>query len=139
MDGALEVAAGALLDADLHNPMIASRCFDHEPPFADAIGNRLFNVNIFAGITGIDSHQRMPMIRRRDDYSLKILPLQYLPVVPIDLSLISSQLARAFGIRSENIADSQDGHLRIALEVDKVHLSHTAAADEAHTDAFVGC
>ncbi len=78
------------------------------------------------------------MIRRGDDYSLNIFPLEHASVILVDLRLTSGQLPRTFRIRLEDIANGEDHRFRIALEVDQVHLPHAAAADQSNTNPLPG-
>jgi hypothetical protein len=64
LGGALEVRSGALLQAHLHDALVAARGLHHEAPFAHHVGDGFFDVHILAGLAGGHGDEGMPMIGR---------------------------------------------------------------------------
>ena len=42
------------LETRLHDAIVLARCLDHQPTFAQVVGDRLFDVHILAGLHGPD-------------------------------------------------------------------------------------
>src|SRR5260370_24687221 len=66
MLGAEVVNAGALLHADLADALVDPRGFYNGRAFFDLQCQRLFNIDITAGIESVDGDGRVPMVRRGD-------------------------------------------------------------------------
>jgi len=131
----------APVNAYLRDPARLARHLDHAPPLIDRERQRLFDVDILARAAGIDEHQRVPVIRRRDHHRVHILDLEQAPVIfeaprrqpPLSLlglspiQIIVSQIAEG------------DRFLVAVLEEGVLHLVATVAeADVADADAVVG-
>ena len=44
-----------------------SAAVDQQPPFADVVRDRLFDIDVLAGVAGQNRRGRMPMVGRGDD------------------------------------------------------------------------
>ena len=63
---------GPLLASGLHHALIAPRGLHHLPPLASHQRKRLLAINILARFASRHRHQRMPMIRSRNDYRINV-------------------------------------------------------------------
>src|SRR5262249_38206890 len=62
--GLLEMNAGALHRAGLHDPAVLSRGLDHLAAFFYSDADRFLDVDIFAVLAGFDGHVGVPVIGR---------------------------------------------------------------------------
>ncbi len=67
IDGITKVSPAALLHAALQNLLAGANRMGERCAFFDRVGDRLFQVDVFAGGQGIDGHANMPVIRGRDE------------------------------------------------------------------------
>lgn len=58
------VPPGALLAAGLDDPVVVAGGFDHGPAFVDGQGQRLLDVDVLAGLAGVDCGEGVPVIRQ---------------------------------------------------------------------------
>jgi hypothetical protein len=63
----------ALLHAALQNLLARTNRASQRSAFFDCVGDRLFQINVFARREGIDCHSNVPVIRRRDDHRVNVL------------------------------------------------------------------
>src|SRR5207244_296522 len=66
LDGRLAAAAGADLGAGLADLVGAAGDVDAAPALPDVVADRLFDVDVLAGLHGPDGRQRMPVVGRGD-------------------------------------------------------------------------
>ena len=74
-----------LLSPDLDDAAVSAGRGDHRPPFGDARGQRLFDVNVLPRLAGVDGRQRVPVVGCADDDGLDVLAVEDPPEVPIAL------------------------------------------------------
>jgi hypothetical protein len=67
---------GAGLGAGLDDFAVGTRGFDDFAAFPNVVGNRLFAINIFAGLNGPDGGEGMPVIRRGDADDVEVFFLE---------------------------------------------------------------
>ena len=56
----------AALRAGLADPVVLAGRLDDAPAFADVVADRLFDVDVLAGLHGPDGGQGVPVVRRGD-------------------------------------------------------------------------
>ena len=78
---ALEVRARALLGAHLHDAIVAAGGVDHQPAVADVVRDRLLDVDVLAGVAGVDAHDRVPVLGRGDHDRVDVAVLEQPAVV----------------------------------------------------------
>src|SRR5262249_29037586 len=61
-----DVGGAAPLRADLHHALVFAGRLDHAPALNQVVGDGLFDVDVFAGLTGPDGGQGVPVIGRGD-------------------------------------------------------------------------
>ena len=82
LDGLDDIVGGAVIHPDLNSDVVLARRLDHLPAFPDIVGDRLFNVNMFAGLARPDGCQCMPVVGHDDRYGIDFLVVQDLLEVP---------------------------------------------------------
>ena len=98
-------------------------------PFLHAEGERLLDVDVLAGVEGIDGDRRVPVVRRRDDHGVQPGHLQQLAMVAEQLRSRRQRLA-LFGARAIDVADRGQRRLVQFLEVGQQQVAARAAADQ---------
>src|SRR5215510_12812388 len=113
-----------MMCAHLNNTPMGAGRLDHSSPLTDAIGSRLFDVDVLAGLARPNGCQRMPMIRYGDGNRVNVLVLEQAPNIRIGLRPVASGgLNFVEGFREKPLIDVADGyhfdvwHLRIVLEM----------------------
>src|SRR5262245_15163771 len=76
---------GGPLHADRHDRVVAPGGIDDEVRFLDRFGHRLFAIDLFAGIGGVDRHLGVPVIRRRDARDIHIALIEDAAIVLRDM------------------------------------------------------
>ena len=71
------------MHADLADPLVDAHGLDDLGPFLDLQGQRLLDVDVFAGVGRIDGDQRVPVIGRGDQHRVEVLLLEQLAVVAV--------------------------------------------------------
>jgi hypothetical protein len=128
--------AAAPLGSHLHHPLVLARRRQHRPPLAHARGQRLLDIHVLARLTRHHRRQRVPVIRRRDNDGVDILPIQrrakvaggVRPVAP----LLLNQLHRLRHHRVVHIAEHGAFDLGVQEESREIPAPHPAAANQAH-------
>ena len=70
-----------LLAADLEDAVVLAGRLDHQPAFADREAQRLFGVDVLAGLAGVDADQRPPVLGRGGDDRVDVLAVEELAIV----------------------------------------------------------
>ena len=136
------VGGGTRLRADLHDALVATRGFDHQPALAQVVRRRFFDVDVLAGVAGENGRGRVPMIGGGDEHGVDVLVLQ-------DASKVADLLGRAalagfdaggglvlaLGV---GIADVGDADVFFRSQCADVARAHAARADDGDVDAIVG-
>ena len=106
--------------------------------FFDGVGQRLLDVNVLAGLEGVDQHGGVQMLGRGDDDRVDTLVLQQLAIVGIALGRIAAEslhtgggLRQVPGIR---IADGRHRGRLLVAGVKALQQLAPANADADHTD-----
>ena len=122
-------------------------CFHRLAAFPHIVRERLLDVNVFAGLQRHDRHDRVLVIRRRDDDGINAFALEHLPVILELGDRRESGFLRRFASLRENlvihIADG-DKHRSIELAlaareiVLEVAKTLRVKPDDANADVAVG-
>src|SRR6266513_2335899 len=129
--------ARALLRACRHHAIVTARRVYHPAAFLDKQGERLLDVDIFAGDTGHDGDERVPVVRGRDYDSLNIFIIEQLSKVTIRFGLPA---ARRQALLEPRLIDvGHRGQVRITLhfEILNVFVADQPEADEADLHAVI--
>ena len=81
LGGFLANGNGASMDAHLADPAAAADRLDHRASLGDAERQRLLDIDIFAGLAGLDCLEGVPVVRHRDDHGVQVFQLEQLPVI----------------------------------------------------------
>src|SRR5262249_21949335 len=90
----------AALRAGLANLFVLAGRLDDPPAFADVMADRLFHVDVLAGLQGPDGRQGVPVIGRGDGDDIDILVFDH-----------SAQVLLEFGRHALGLLDELDGVL----------------------------
>jgi hypothetical protein len=123
--------------ADLRDAVVAAGGFDHAAAFVNGDRQRLFAINVFAGVAGGNGLNCVPVVRRGDDHGIEISPLEQLAEVAIGLSLASELFVGPGQIRLEDVAQRDDVHIAVFEKRVEQLRAAVAHADETEADAFV--
>ena len=88
------VLARALLHSDLADALVDSGRIDHARSLLDPEGERLFHVDVFARVEGVDGDRSVPVVGRGDQNGIDLLKFQQLRVIGEALGLGGLLLAR---------------------------------------------
>src|SRR5688572_23746678 len=77
LDGLAEHSSASPLRAGGHDATVAACRLDHSPSFDDVVADRLLAVDVLAGLTGPDRHQRMPVVGRGDRHGVDVAILEH--------------------------------------------------------------
>ena len=114
LGGALEVRAGALLQTDLHDALVAAGGLHHQAAFAHHIGYGLLHVDILVRVARRHGDERMPMIGRGDDHRVHRTVVQQLAEIGIGAGLAVGELVGGCEIRSDRRRRGPRSGLRAA-------------------------
>ena len=129
------------LRAELEDFVVLNLRCQHQLTFTHAIGKGLFAVHIFSCLKSQNSNLGMPMIRSCDSHRIKILSVQHMPEVGVNLSL---------GIRMDFFKKCQSFFCTILIHITKcdnlsigeickpVHMrkSHPTQTNMSHPDSI---
>ena len=65
----------------LSHPPVAARCFHDLAPFSNHQGKRLLDVDILSGVAGLNTLQRMPVVRRADHHRIDVLQFKQAAII----------------------------------------------------------
>ena len=99
---------------------------------------RLFHVDVFAGVAGVDEHQRVPVVGRGDDYGVHFLVVEQPAVIRVPLGGGAGLAHGEVQVILAEVAD-RNGLLVAVLQEGIVDLvAPVAEPDIAHADAVIG-
>ncbi len=61
---------------------------DHHPSLSDRVAQRLFAIDVLAGLTCMDAGQIVPVFGRGIDDDIDVFAIQHLAIVLVDLGLV---------------------------------------------------
>src|SRR5262249_34668760 len=76
----------------LDDAVVVSRGTNHRAAFLDSVADGLFDVDVSARLDRGDSHQRMPVVRRRYYDDLGALALEHFSIILVSLRLVAGEL-----------------------------------------------
>ena len=88
----LKVRTTALLQAGLHDSAMLASGVNEPLTFFDRVRDRLLQIDIFARLAGHHTHDRVPMIRRRDDDRVDASIIQHATKVRLPTRCFSADL-----------------------------------------------
>ena len=125
---------GALLRPHLHDAIIFSRDIHHHATFANRQRERLFDVDIFAGLTRRYGRQRVPMIGSSDNHRINIFVVCQPPKIfsaqsRILIGLFGSHRRRFFDLRIVYVTERDTFHIRNRNHFAQISRTLSAASD----------
>ncbi len=133
-----EVRAAALLEPDLDDALAGLRRGHDGAPLGDVVAERLFDVDILAGLHGAQRRDRVPMIGRRDNHRVDVLAVEDLAVVHGFQDAGSGRLSGRVQVAGVDVADPEQARVGQRLEVRQVESAAPARADKPQVDAVAG-
>ena len=122
------------LSTNLHDALVASCSIDHRPAFFNRFTNRLFTVDIFAGHTRMDSHNRVPVVWCADSNGIDVLAVEDTTVVIGEHRLSLHPLGSACKVVRIDITQ---GRTAVANDVTAAHAAY-ADDDRVEVVGHVG-
>ena len=104
-----KMRAAARLRAELHDAAVLLGRGDHRLPFEDVVAVGLLDVDVLAGLAGVDRRQGVPVVGRADDEGIERFVFQCLAKV-----LDGDRAACRSFPRPGAIRESQHGSIEIA-------------------------
>lgn len=142
LDPAPRRLVASALGADLDDAACAACGFDEQTAFADIVGARLLDVDMFSGRQSEQGGGGVPMIGRRDHHGVHSPVLEHPPHVGHRPGRTAAQLF-AFGRGGAatvliRIAYISHRGIRVACEGAQMVHAHPSRADEAEDDLAAG-
>jgi hypothetical protein len=138
LHGSLVVRARALLAACLHYSLLLASFVDHDAAFLNGEGQRLFDVNVFAGAAGHHGLKSVPVVGSCDENGIDVFAIEQLAKVFMGGGPSTSGLDGAFRVWVVHVADSDGVHVGLLEEALELVCSSSSAAYDAEVDAVVG-
>src|ERR1019366_1071951 len=133
------VLAGALLHADLADEIVGARRLDDHGPFFGFQGKGLLDVDILAGIEGVDGDGAMPVVGNADEGDIDFLDLEQLAVVVKGAGVGGGRVALGtVEVIAPDIAEGDDIDIAGFDKIAHVVAAAIAGADQAELQAFIG-
>ncbi len=114
------------------------RSAHHGSPFGDAVRQRLFAIDVLAGLAGEDRGYCVPVVGGGDHDGVDVLAVKHAPKVAIAVRRASRRLLRPAQVRLENVAHRADRNVRELVELVQQPRAHSAHTDEAQHDLLAG-
>ena len=128
--------AGALLQADLADAPVDARGLHHHGRLVAGAAHGLLDVDVLAGVHGIDGVILVPVVGRADQDGVHFLQLEEFPVIAEGLG-VGRLLLRLVDVDRVDVA--QRAHLQVGVLLEQAHDvgAAVAGADDAEPDAVV--
>ena len=138
IDGVAEVAPTALLHAALEDLFAGADGAGEDGAFFERVGDRLFEVDVFAGGEGVGGHADVPVVGRRDEDGVELVVEDFAIVDVRGGGVAGGATFDGFAARRVDVADGDD--LVAAGAVGGVEqVAHASAgADDADAKSVVG-
>ena len=118
----------AVVQSDLHTPIILAARFDHFPTFPNVMRRRLLDVDVLARLTRPDRRERVPVIRHDNRDGMHVLVVEHRAQVPMRRRLLLGFFRDQFQSgREECLVSIAQG-----AEVDVVAILQSAITVEVH-------
>ena len=134
----LVVRPGALLGADLNDPVVPPGDVDHPPPLARKERERLLDIHVLARRTGHHGHQGVPVVGRRDDHRVNVVVVEQGPEVGVSAGGAARECDGLVAPAAVDLGDGHDPGVGLIPEVEDVPLADQAETDETQADPVVG-
>ncbi len=139
--GNVVVFGGAVLRADLDDPLIFPGRLDHSDAFPDAMRVRFLDVHILAGLAGQNRQRRMPVVVSRHDHRVHIGRFQHFSVVGLQPRFcrltVLDEIARLSEPFLAQVAQANTIRSRLFDHHTDDKTPAPAATDQGHLDLFV--
>ena len=130
--GVAKVGPTALLHAALQNLLAGTHRAGERGAFLDGVGDRLFQINVFAGGQGIDRHANVPVVGRRDEHGIDV-GCEHLAIIQMGGRHSVRPFPDRIAVRPVHIAHRHD-LVRAELVGGVQQVPHPAAGSN-HSDA----
>ena len=130
--------AGTLLRSHLHHAIVLARGFHHQDAFVNGVADGLFNVNILAGLAGLNHHQRVPVVGSTHDDDIDIFAVEHLAEIGVGLRLTAGILDAQLQVGLVNVADGGDFNVGLLSKCSEVAASLAACANNTHNHLVTG-
>jgi len=104
LDGVLPVVAAALPHADLHDAPGLLDGPPHRVALGDRVAERLLDVDVLAGLAGVDQLPAVPVVGGADDDEIEVVVLQQAAVVVVEVRRRAGLLLELAGPLLEHVA-----------------------------------
>ena len=131
-----------MLRTQLHDAIVFLHRGDHPLAFDDVVPVRFFDIDIFAGLTGEDCGNGVPVIGSANDDGVEAVVVEQVTKILRDGRLFTLQFRHGVhGVAEPGGIDLGDGDnfgLGIFREMTVEGRGATGSADDADADAFAG-
>ncbi len=138
-----QVRRAAPLRADLHHAIVLAGRGHHRLALGNVHADRLLAVDVRPGLDGGDHRQRVPVVRRADQYDVVVLLLEHFAVIGEQPRLF----VRGLPLRNQvgslgqhlriHVAQRHDLHRRDLDQPQQIALAVPAAADQPDARRFL--
>ena len=125
------------LRAVLHDALVLARGLDGDPSFVDVMAARLFDVDVFSCMTGMNHLQGVPMVGSGDDHRIKIFPVKKFSIVAELFGLVPDFCGSEFPIRLIQVTDCHRLTIFLFEETTQDLVASIAETDETHSQPFI--
>ena len=122
IDRIAKVGPTALLHAALQNLLAGTNRAGKCGAFLEGVGDRLFQIDVFAGGQGIDRHANVPVIRRRDEHGIDVVG-EHLTIIQVGSRDSVGPFLDGIALRPIDIAH---GHDLVRAELCRRHPAGSA-------------
>ena len=129
---------GAPLGADLNDTLVRFGGVDHREAFLDRAAGGLLGVHVFAGLAGVNHHDRVPVIRGGDNDGVDVLAFEDLSIVLVGEGISTDDLRVAGDVVGIDVAERADLDARHVVEAADVIAATAAGANIGDDDLIVG-
>src|SRR5205814_704142 len=102
------------------------------------VGERLFDVDVLAGLQRVDRYRLVPVIGRGDDHGVDVAAVEHLTVIGKDGGLAVRPRARALGASRIGVADGDDVDAGQTGGLLHYLLASCARSDQTDRNAIAG-
>ena len=122
----------------LEDPLVVAHCFDHRQSILRIVDHGLFDVEILAGLAGIDGDWRVPVVRRGDDHRVDVVVPKHLAVIRIFLRIAAGEFGRSVPADIIDVAHGRNIDVRRFLYLADQVAAAAAGADHSDTWPVIG-
>ena len=133
-----ELRHAALLHADLNDPLAFVLSADDGCSLGYFVRERFLDIDVLAGLAGVDRHRDMPVIGRSDEHGVDVAAFENLVVVLGGECFGVGDFLGEFQVLLPDVANSPQACAGDCLHRFHQPASTSASADAADVDGFVG-